>query len=75
MSSSVVFLLGVVVLSLLGGFVLWLRERSPQSMEAHMKAFERQLEALSPESPPEHNRRRPHQRAEHRARTRGSGPG
>jgi hypothetical protein len=71
MSSSVLFLLGVVVLSLLGGLVLWLRERSPQSMEAHMKAFERQLEALSPESPPEHPRPRP----SHRTRTRGSGPG
>jgi hypothetical protein len=75
MSNSVIFLLGVVVLSLLGGFVLWLRERSPQSMEAHMKAFERQLEALSPDSTPEHARRRPSPRAEARPRTRGSGPG
>ena len=75
MSSSVVFLLGVVVLSLLGGFVLWLRERSPQSMEAHMKAFERQLEALSPESPPGHARRRASQPDEHRPRTRGPRPG
>ena len=75
MSSSVIFLLGVVVLSLLGGFVLWLRERSPQSMEAHMKAFERQLEALSPESSPDQTRRRPSPGVESRARSRGPRPG
>ena len=75
MSNSVLFLLGVVVLSLLGGFVLWLRERSPQSMEAHMKAFERQLEALSPESWPEETRRRAGHRAETRPRNRGPRPG
>ena len=75
MSSSVVFLLAVVVLSLLGGFVLWLRERSPQSMEAHMRAFERQLEALSPESWPEETRRGSGHRTETRSRNRGPRPG
>jgi hypothetical protein len=71
MSSSVVFLLGVIVLSLLGGLVLWLGERSPRSMDAHIKAFERELEALSPEATPEQAR----PRSSSRTRIRGPRPG
>lgn len=48
--SSLIFLVAFVLLSLIGGFVLWLRERSPSSMESHMRAFEREREALSPDS-------------------------
>ena len=54
--SALVFLLAFVVLSLIGGFVLWLRERGPRSMEAHMRDFERQREALSPGAPPRRRR-------------------
>ena len=70
--SPVVFLVAFLVLSLVGAFVLWLRERSPRSMEAHMKAFERELDALSPQTPigPSTRRRRPPQRSRD-ARTRG----
>ena len=50
--SAIVFLLAFVVLSLIGGFALWLRERGPRSMEAHIRDFERQREALSPGAPP-----------------------
>jgi hypothetical protein len=59
--SPLLFLVAFVVLSLLGGLVLWLRDRAPRSMEAHMRAFERELEALSPETPldPAARRRRP----------------
>ena len=51
--SPVVFLLAFLVLSLLGALVLWVRDgrRTPRSMEAHMKAFERELDALSPDTP------------------------
>jgi hypothetical protein len=49
--SPVVFLVAFVVLSLLGALVLWWRDRAPRSMEAHMKAFERELDALSPDTP------------------------
>ena len=49
--NSIVFLVAFVVLTLVGGFVLWLRERAPRSMEAHMREFERELEALSPQTP------------------------
>lgn len=52
------FLVGLVVLSLIGALVVWLRERTPQSMEAHMKAFERELDALSPKTPIEAGPRR-----------------
>lgn len=55
--SSLIFLVAFVVLSLIGGFMLWLRERGPRSMEAHMREFERQRQALSPGAVPPPRRR------------------
>ena len=49
--SPVIFLVAFVVVSMLGALVLWLRDRTPRSMDAHMKAFERELDALSPQAP------------------------
>ncbi|MFP5317411.1 MAG: hypothetical protein ACLGI2_03855 [Acidimicrobiia bacterium] len=49
--NSILFLVAFLVLTLIGGLVLWLRERGPRSMEAHIREFERELEALSPETP------------------------
>lgn len=83
--SAIVFLIAFVLLSLLGGLLLWLRDRGPRSMEAHMKAFERELEALSPETPIDpatrprsgnaHARRPPPQRAQpQRAQPRSHAP-
>jgi hypothetical protein len=62
--SPVIFLVAFLVLSLLGAFFLWVRDRTPRSMEAQMKAFERELDALSPQTPigPPARRRRPAQR-------------
>jgi hypothetical protein len=37
------------VLSVLGCLVLWVRSRQPGSMEAHIRDFERELDALAPE--------------------------
>ncbi len=55
--SALVFLLAFVVLSLVGALMLWLRERGPRSMEAHMREFARQREALSPgPAAPKHRR-------------------
>ena len=54
--SALLFLMAVVVLSLLGGLMLWLRERGPRSMEAHMREFARHREALSPGAPPKRRR-------------------
>ena len=56
--TAIVFLIGFLVLSLVGALILWLRDRGPRSMEAHMKAFERELHALSPDAPIEQPRRR-----------------
>lgn len=71
--SALVFLLVFVVLSLIGGLVLWLRERSPTSMESHMRAFQKQRQALSPESWPEHAR--PRRRPDTAPRMKGPRPG
>lgn len=49
--NSLLFLLAFLLLTLAGGLVLWLRERGPRSMEAHIREFERELQALSPETP------------------------
>jgi hypothetical protein len=57
--SSIVFLLVFVVFALVGGFMLWWRERGPRSMEAHMREFERHRQALSPGPPPPPPRRSP----------------
>ena len=45
-----------VLLSLVGSLVLWLRNRQPRSMEAGMRDFARELQALAPQAP-EHDER------------------
>jgi hypothetical protein len=55
---SLVFLLAFLLLSLIGALLLWLRDRGPRSMEAHIREFERELHALSPEAPLDPPRRR-----------------
>ena len=71
--SPLAFLVAFVALSVLGALVMWVRDREPRSMEAHMKAFERQLDALDPETPLEEVARR--RRPPTRPRTRGSRSG
>ena len=73
--SALVFLVAFLVLSLLGALVLWLRDRGPRSMEAHMKAFERELHALSPEAPIEQPRKRRPDRPAPRPRPGNNPPG
>jgi hypothetical protein len=53
-SSSVVlanlaYLLGAVVLAVIGGTVVWLRHRQPKSVDANVRSFNRGLRALAPE--------------------------
>ena len=45
-----------ILLSLVGSFVLWLRSRQPRSMEAGMREFARELQALAPQ-PPDYDER------------------
>jgi hypothetical protein len=37
-------------ITLVGCLVLWLRHRKPRTMEAHIREFTRELEALAPEA-------------------------
>jgi hypothetical protein len=39
-------------IALVGFLVLWLRHRKPHTMEAHIREFTRELEALAPEPRP-----------------------
>ncbi len=51
--------LGIAVgVSLLGCLTLWLRSRQPRSMDAHIRDFARELDALAPGSPLEASARR-----------------
>ena len=42
------FLLIVVVVSAVGGFVLWLQHRQPNTLESGLDAFRREMDALAP---------------------------
>ena len=59
--SGLVFLLAALALSVIGSVVLWLRHRQPTSMEQGIVDFSREMQALAPERPSEHQRR-PHER-------------
>lgn len=50
--SALAFLGIAVVVSLLGCLTLWLRSRQPTSMDAHIRDFARELDALAPGAPP-----------------------
>ncbi len=57
--NALVFLGIAVGLSLLGGLVLWFRNRQPRSMDAHIRDFARELDALAPGTPVDRGRPRP----------------
>jgi hypothetical protein len=46
--SAILFLLVVVVVSLVGGIVLWLQHRNPQTMDSGIADFHREMKALAP---------------------------
>ena len=59
-SSSVVlanlaYLIGAVVLAVIGGTFVWLRHRQPKSVDANVASFTRGLRALAPDSEPVHH--------------------
>jgi len=47
--SALIFLGIALVLSVVGFLILWIRNRPPRSVDAHIRAFARELEALAPE--------------------------
>lgn len=59
---NLAFLGIALALSLLGFGVLWMRTRTPRSVEAHIREFARELDALAPSSDepvePRHGRQR-----------------
>jgi hypothetical protein len=75
--SALVFLGIAVGLSAVGCLVLWLRSRQPGSMEAHIRDFERELDALAPGTPADRARRQQarQDRREPPEEGRGSRPG
>ena len=48
--ANLAYLLGAVVLAVIGGTVVWLRHRQPKSVDANVASFNRGLRALAPES-------------------------
>ncbi len=47
--SNLAYLIGAVVLAIIGGLVVWLRHRQPKSVDANVESFHRGLRALAPD--------------------------
>ena len=56
--SALLFLCIAVVLSGIGGLVLWIQHRSPSTMDSGIDAFQREMDALAPrgDAPPPRRR-------------------
>lgn len=46
--TALAFLLVVVVVCAVGGLVLWLQHRQPNTLESGLDAFRREMDALAP---------------------------
>ncbi len=46
--NAIVFLLIVVVVSAVGGLVLWIQHRQPTGLESSLDSFKREMDALAP---------------------------
>jgi hypothetical protein len=47
--SNLAFVIGAVLLSALGTFIIWFRHRKPRSMQSGIEEFAKELKALAPE--------------------------
>ena len=56
--SNLIYLGVVVVLSVIGSLILYLRNRQPKSMESGIEQFARELKALAPEQQDSRRERR-----------------
>ncbi len=56
--NALAFLGIVIVVSALGSLVVWLRHRSPTTLESGIEAFQREMEALAPPGDDEPSDRR-----------------
>ena len=50
--SNLAYLIGAIVLAVIGGLAVWLRHRKPKSVDANMASFKRGLNALAPDVRP-----------------------
>ncbi|HET6965716.1 MAG TPA: hypothetical protein VFH58_13150 [Acidimicrobiales bacterium] len=48
--ANLAYLIGAVVLAVVVGLLIWLRNRRPKSVDANMASFRRGLSALAPEA-------------------------
>ncbi|HEY3810726.1 MAG TPA: hypothetical protein VGL49_04760 [Acidimicrobiales bacterium] len=48
--SNLAYLIGAVVLAIIGGLAVWLHHRQPKSVDANVESFNRGLRALAPEA-------------------------
>ena len=46
--SAILFLLIIVVVCWIGGIVLWLQHREPNTLESGLDSFRREMDALAP---------------------------
>ena len=47
--SNLAYLIGAVVLAIIGGCAVWLHHRQPKSIDANVDAFQRGLQAIAPD--------------------------
>ena len=48
--SNLAYLIGAIVVAVIGGVIVWLRHRQPQSVDATMESFRRGLDVLAPDT-------------------------
>ncbi len=48
---NLAYLIGAVVVAVIGGLIVWLRHRQPKSVDANVESFSRGLRALAPDAP------------------------
>jgi hypothetical protein len=47
--ANLAYLIGAVVVAVIGGLIVWMRHRQPKSVDANMASFRRGLNALAPD--------------------------
>lgn len=50
--ANLAYLIGAVVVAVIGGVLVWLHHRQPKSVDANMASFRRGLNALAPDAGP-----------------------
>jgi hypothetical protein len=48
--SNLAYLVGAVVVAVIGGLVVWLRHRQPKSVDATMESFRKGLDVIAPQA-------------------------